>query len=78
MQPSLDRDPPHASGSTAVSLPVRWFARNRRDGARLLSSALVITVIGLVAWSHPAGKLVALVAGLTSLYWWLSYRQLQQ
>jgi hypothetical protein len=56
----------------------RLFARNRRDGARLLSSILIITTIGLVAWSHPLGRGVALAGGALSLFWWLQYRQLQQ
>lgn len=54
------------------------FARNRRDGARLLSTALVITGAGLVRIDHPAGRLLALLAGLVSMGWWLRYRQLQQ
>lgn len=78
MQPPLPHDSAHAAGTAEAPPRIRWFARNRRDGARLISSALVITVIALVAWSHPAGKLVALAAGLTSLYWWRHYRQLQQ
>ena len=55
----------------------RFYANNRRDGARLLSSALVITGIGLVRIDHPAGQLVAVGGGLVSLYWWLCYRQLK-
>ena len=56
----------------------RLFARNRRDGARLLSSTLVIAVIGAVSWQHLAGRVVAVVAGSLSLFWWLQYRQLKQ
>lgn len=56
----------------------RHFASNRRDGSRLLSSALVITGIGLIRVDHPVGQVVALVGGLVSLFWWLQYRQLQQ
>ncbi|MCP9776195.1 hypothetical protein [Cyanobium sp. WAJ14-Wanaka] len=56
----------------------RFYVNNRRDGSRLLSSALVITCIGLVRFDHPAGRFVAIVAGLVSLYWWLGYRQLSQ
>lgn len=56
----------------------RLFARNRRDGARLLSSLLIITTIGLVAWQTPLGRGVALVGAAVSLFWWLQYRQLQQ
>jgi hypothetical protein len=26
---------------------------------------------------HPTGRLVALIAGLISLYWWQCYRQLE-
>jgi hypothetical protein len=59
-----------------VSRPPRFFAGNRRDGARLLSTALVITGIGLVRLDHPIGRGLALVAGSVSLYWWLQYRQL--
>lgn len=55
----------------------RFYVGNRRDGARLLSSALVIAGAGLVRIDHPVGRVVALVAGLLSLYWWLCYRQLK-
>lgn len=61
-----------------VTRPLRFFAGNRRDGARLLSTALVITGIGLVRVDHPIGRGIALVAGSLSLYWWLQYRQLSQ
>jgi hypothetical protein len=67
---------PHPSPPAAPR--PRFFAGNRRDGARLLSSALVITGIGLVRVDHPVGRLVALVAGSLALYWWLQYRQLRQ
>jgi hypothetical protein len=54
------------------------FPRNRRDGARLLSSTLVIAVIGLVGWQHGPARLVGLVATGMSLFWWLQYRKLLQ
>jgi len=56
----------------------RFYVNNRRDGSRLLSSAVVIMAIGLVRCDTLAGQLVALIAGLLSLYWWQCYRQLQQ
>ena len=56
----------------------RFYVNNRRDGSRLLSSAVVITAIGLVRCDTLAGQLVVLIAGLLSLYWWQCYRQLQQ
>jgi uncharacterized membrane protein len=52
--------------------------RNRRDGARLLSSTLVVAVIGLVGWEHWIGRVVGLGAGALSLFWWLQYRTLRQ
>ena len=55
----------------------RFYVKNRRDGSRLLSSALVITAIGLIRIDHPLGRVVALVAGLISLYWWGCYRKLE-
>ena len=56
----------------------RFFAKNRRDGARLLSSALVIAGAGLVRVDHPVGQVVTVVGGLVCLYWWLCYRQLER
>ena len=55
----------------------RFFANNRRDGSRLLSSGLVICGAGLVRIDHPLGQLIAVLAGLMSLYWWHCYRQLK-
>lgn len=55
-----------------------FFVKNRRDGSRLLSSALVVAGAGLVRWDHPVGRMIALVAGCISAYWWFCYRQLQR
>ena len=55
----------------------RFYANNRRDGSRLLSSALVIAGAGLVRIDHPLGQAVFVLASLLSLYWWLCYRQLK-
>ena len=56
----------------------RLYAKNRRDGARLLSTALVITTIGLIRIDHPLGRLVALAGTAVSLYWWSCYRTLER
>lgn len=56
----------------------RFYVNNRRDGARLLSSAMVITSIGLVRLDHPLGRLVALLGTLVCLYWWSCYRSLER
>lgn len=69
--------PPEAEIQAQARGP-RLFSRHRRDGARLLSSTLIIAVIGLVAWQNPLGRAVAVVAGGLSLFWWLQYRQLKQ
>lgn len=55
---------------------LRWFPSNRRDGSRLLSSALVLCGAGLVRIDHPAGRVVFALAGLVSLLWWGQYRRL--
>ncbi len=65
---------PFSPPSTAPAR--RWFPSNRRDGSRLLSTALVIGGVGMVRFDHPIGRAVALVAGLISLFWWLQYRRL--
>jgi hypothetical protein len=64
------------SGRTAPSGP-RFFAHNRRDGSRLLSSALVIAGIGLVRFDHPLGRLVFILVGALSAYWWSQYVKLR-
>jgi hypothetical protein len=56
----------------------RLYAKNRRDGARLLSTALVITCIGVIRLDHPVGQLVAALGTLVSLYWWSCYRGLER
>jgi hypothetical protein len=54
----------------------RFYANNRRDGSRLLSSALVIGTVGLIRSDLLAGRIVAVLAGLVSFYWWSCYRRL--
>ncbi|MEI6830399.1 MAG: hypothetical protein WCK64_11235 [Synechococcaceae cyanobacterium ELA445] len=54
----------------------RFYVNNRRDGSRLLSSAVVIGTVGLIRSDLLAGRIVALVAGLVSVYWWSCYRRL--
>ena len=56
----------------------RLYAKNRRDGARLLSTALVITSIGVIRLDHPVGQVVAALGALVSLYWWSCYRSLER
>ncbi|QNI95585.1 putative conserved membrane protein [Synechococcus sp. A15-127] len=54
------------------------YVQNRRDGSRLLSSALVIFFISLTQLHQPWGAFVAMVSGLVCLYWGLAYRRLER
>jgi hypothetical protein len=56
----------------------RLYAKNRRDGARLLSSAIVITSIGLIRIDHPIGQVVGALGMVVCLYWWSCYRTLER
>jgi len=68
---------PDFPDSRGTPLP-RLYAKNRRDGARLLSSALVITSIGLIRIDHPVGRVVGVLGSLVCLYWWSCYRTLER
>ena len=61
------------------SLPLLpFFAGNRRDGARLLSSALVFLSIGLTQLDHQWGRILSVVSGAVCLYWGFAYRRLDR
>ena len=60
-----------------VGTLARLYAKNRRDGARLISTAVVITSIGAIRIDHPVGQAVTLLGTLVSLYWWSCYRRLE-
>jgi hypothetical protein len=54
------------------------YVQNRRDGSRLLSSALVIFSISLTQLHQPWAGFVAMVSGMVCLYWGLAYRRLER
>ena len=56
----------------------RPFAKNRRDGARQISIAVVVSAIGLLAIHHPLGKVVVVVASSVAIYLGLGYRHLDE
>ena len=56
----------------------RPFAKNRRDGARQISIAVVVSTIGLLGIHHPLGKVVVVVASSVAIYWGLGYRNLDE
>lgn len=64
---------------TSRSLPLLpLFTGNRRDGARLLSSALVFLAIGITQLNHQWGQILTLVASIVCLYWGFAYRRLDR
>ena len=55
---------------------MKLFVDNRRDGSRLLSSALAFTFVSLIRIDTSWGKVLFVAAGALSLWWWLCYRKL--
>jgi uncharacterized membrane protein (UPF0136 family) len=66
-----------APHDTPLGTLARLYSKNRRDGARLISTALVITSIGAIRIDHPVGQVVTVLGTLVSLYWWSCYRRLE-
>ncbi len=63
--------------SRSLSL-LPFFAGNRRDGARLLSSALVFLTIGMTQLDQRWGQVLSLIASMVCLYWGVAYRRLDR
>jgi hypothetical protein len=55
-----------------------FYAKNRRDGSRLLSTALVICAMGLIRLDLRLGQWTAILAGILSCYWGLCYGRLER
>jgi len=56
-----------------TSLLRRLFTDNRRDGSRMVSSALLVTTGGLLYLDHPLGRAVTVGAGVLTLVLFLLY-----
>lgn len=56
----------------------RLFSDNRRDGSRMVSSALLVAFAGLLGWDHPLGIATTVGAGTLALVWFLLYRGLEK
>ncbi|KKZ13905.1 MAG: hypothetical protein TH68_06010 [Candidatus Synechococcus spongiarum 142] len=56
----------------------RLFTENRRDGSRMVSTALLVAFAGLLHWDHPLGVAVAAGAGALALLWFLLYLGLEK
>ena len=61
-----------------LSLLRRLFTDNRRDGSRMVSSALLIACGGLLLRDHPLGIAVSVGAGALALLWFLLYLGLEK
>ena len=59
-----------------MSILSRFFPGNRRDGARMLSSAILILTIALTQLHHFWGQLVSALTLTICFYWGLVYRRL--
>ena len=66
------------SESRIVSQLPTLFSKNRRDGARLLSSGLVILAIALTQLNRPWGQVVSVLSSAVCLYWGFAYRRLER
>ena len=53
-----------------------FFVDNKRDGARLLSVALLVFVVASTQLDHGFGKVIAAVSMAIFLYWTFLYRRL--
>ena len=65
-------------GGTSTTSLAPLYVHNRRDGSRLLSSALVIFCIALTQVHRPWGGALAVISGSVSLYWGFAYRRLDR
>ena len=54
------------------------YVQNRRDGSRLLSSALVIFTIAAIQLHQSWGAAVAMISAVVCLYWGFAYRRLER
>ena len=52
--------------------------RNRRDGARLLSSVMVIFTIAVTQIPQPWAVIVVAVSSVICAYWGFAYRRLER
>ncbi|QEY32941.1 hypothetical protein EVJ50_12620 [Synechococcus sp. RSCCF101] len=73
---------PEPPAAESVHRPARGprkpalFPSNRRDGARLLSTAVIVLVSALVRCDTLAGRILAMLSAPIALYWWICYRRL--
>ena len=54
------------------------YVQNRRDGSRLLSSALVICTIGATQMHQHWGVLLTSISAVVCIYWGYAYSRLER
>ena len=54
------------------------YVRNRRDGARLISSVMVIFTIAVTQIPQPWAVIVVAVSSVICAYWGFAYRRLER
>ena len=54
------------------------YVRNRRDGSRLLSSAVVIFTIAASQIPQAWAVIVSAISAVVCIYWGLAYRRLER
>ena len=66
------------SGGPNFSVLAPFYVHNRRDGSRLLSSALVIFSISITQLNRSWAVVVAAISAIVCLYWGFAYRNLER
>lgn len=70
--------PLRESGSSCSTVLPRLFVNNRRDGARLISSVLVLFTISATQFHQAWGPPFTLLFAALSLFWGFAYRRLDR
>ena len=65
-------------GETQRQLLAPLYVSNRRDGSRLLSSAVVIFTIAATQVPQAWAVVVASISAVVCIYWGLAYRRLER
>ena len=60
-----------------LSVLPRFFVGNRRDGARLISSGVLVFTVSITQLAHLWGQVLSAVSFGICLYWSLVYRRLE-
>ncbi len=55
-----------------------FFATNRRDGARMISSALLVFTIGATQIDHGWGQFLTVLSMTVCIFWGIAYRKLDR